>query len=665
MAETRLIQKQLAGKEDLLLGIGKATQKRASGDREITKLNVTELQGALVVETIEALETLDPTKLTEKTVIVKDIDRGGTFVYISENSAINDGGTIFNGWTRQYSVAVNVKWFGLQNTTSYSQSDKFTNWLNYVLANSLDGEGYNYTILFGSKINITVNNLVNSKIDFKGLNITVPDDFLEAGDIAPLITIKTNNLESSISISNLSINGSNLTPVNNTDEIGGTSVSYAFGGCKIDSFKNVRISNLFCKGMFFSSGIYVNKFNNLIIDNFIAKDVGGKWNYTQDSASPYDAAGDAIYLSEAQGNAKAILNNIEANGQVLGRAGIVSEYIEEGNFLEIIMNNCNFDNYHRIVHTEDSGRSKLTWTNGIVTNYSVLHFSFSSLQETNFIFNNIKTVFNATFGYGGSSGLCVYKTGEKIALFNDCDIIYNTNSNSNAEKIIYNNCKIVTNSVNTHIGTNIKYLNCNIEILSGKLYYYQVDSINKKVIFDKCNLSSPIHNSSNIHTYKYDLIIKDCTCTNITSLTELNNDCIYENSNFIITSSTSNSLFYGYLSKKSFINCKIENNTILPLYIYGEGYANIGIISNCEFVNIIYQVINNKDYPTKINGLRQIFNSSSTHTVLFDYYNGCLLISDYLLKQEVDTISIPSTSANIKYSSSWALNSANTLTQII
>jgi len=47
-----------------------------------------------------------------KTVIVDDIDRGGIFVYDASRIADNDGGTVFNGWVRQYSRAVNVKWFG-------------------------------------------------------------------------------------------------------------------------------------------------------------------------------------------------------------------------------------------------------------------------------------------------------------------------------------------------------------------------------------------------------------------------------------------------------------------------------------------------------------------------------------------------------------------------
>lgn len=46
------------------------------------------------------------------TVIVKDLNRGGTFIYDATQSAVNNGGTVFDGWVRQYSGAVNVKWFG-------------------------------------------------------------------------------------------------------------------------------------------------------------------------------------------------------------------------------------------------------------------------------------------------------------------------------------------------------------------------------------------------------------------------------------------------------------------------------------------------------------------------------------------------------------------------
>ena len=108
----RNIKKQLAGVEDLLLGVGTQVQERNSGSVPITKIN---LVG--IVDTIEALATLDVTKYT--TAIVKDLDRGGTFEWSATGTA--NGGTVFAGvsgyWHRQYSGAVNVKWFGAHSTT--------------------------------------------------------------------------------------------------------------------------------------------------------------------------------------------------------------------------------------------------------------------------------------------------------------------------------------------------------------------------------------------------------------------------------------------------------------------------------------------------------------------------------------------------------------------
>lgn len=165
MAESRLIQKQLAGKEDLLLGIGTVKQGRASGIKTITKLNATHFGGVLVVDTINDLNSLDKNQLDEQvvfvketgatysyngtswvvkitiatveniedlatytgsdTVIVKDINRGGTFVSKTEvdidpntgSVYTVNGGTVFaklggGFWVRQFSGAVNVKWFG-------------------------------------------------------------------------------------------------------------------------------------------------------------------------------------------------------------------------------------------------------------------------------------------------------------------------------------------------------------------------------------------------------------------------------------------------------------------------------------------------------------------------------------------------------------------------
>lgn len=62
------------------------------------------------VETVEELSTIVGQE--NDVIVVTDENRGGTFVYRVANAAVNNGGTIFDGWVRQFSGAVNVKWFG-------------------------------------------------------------------------------------------------------------------------------------------------------------------------------------------------------------------------------------------------------------------------------------------------------------------------------------------------------------------------------------------------------------------------------------------------------------------------------------------------------------------------------------------------------------------------
>ena len=65
-----------------------------------------------IVVAVETIEDFPASPEIGDTVIVKDLNRGGTFIYDSTQSAVNNGGTIFDGWVRQHEGAVNVKWFG-------------------------------------------------------------------------------------------------------------------------------------------------------------------------------------------------------------------------------------------------------------------------------------------------------------------------------------------------------------------------------------------------------------------------------------------------------------------------------------------------------------------------------------------------------------------------
>jgi len=64
----------------------------------------------VVVDSVDDLTS--DLKSSSDTVIVKDLNRGGTFIYDSTKSTINDGGVVFNGWVRQNVSRLNALWFG-------------------------------------------------------------------------------------------------------------------------------------------------------------------------------------------------------------------------------------------------------------------------------------------------------------------------------------------------------------------------------------------------------------------------------------------------------------------------------------------------------------------------------------------------------------------------
>lgn len=77
--------------------------------------------GVVYVNTIDELSVID---ITENTVaIVRDYKKGGTFKYDPARSIENDGGTVFNGWVRQYIGAVYIEWWDY--TTSFHVNTVF------------------------------------------------------------------------------------------------------------------------------------------------------------------------------------------------------------------------------------------------------------------------------------------------------------------------------------------------------------------------------------------------------------------------------------------------------------------------------------------------------------------------------------------------------------
>ena len=72
---------------------------------------VNNLELPSVTHTVDTVDDFGTIPNGIYTVIVKDINRGGTFIYDATQSAVNNGGTIFDGWTRQYEQ-LHVEFFG-------------------------------------------------------------------------------------------------------------------------------------------------------------------------------------------------------------------------------------------------------------------------------------------------------------------------------------------------------------------------------------------------------------------------------------------------------------------------------------------------------------------------------------------------------------------------
>lgn len=62
------------------------------------------------VDTLAELVLFDSN--VANTVVVRDVEAGGVFMYDAARVAENDGGIVLDGWVRQFSGPVNVKWFG-------------------------------------------------------------------------------------------------------------------------------------------------------------------------------------------------------------------------------------------------------------------------------------------------------------------------------------------------------------------------------------------------------------------------------------------------------------------------------------------------------------------------------------------------------------------------
>jgi len=175
------------------------------------------------------------------TVIVRDLDRGGTFIYDSSKVAEHNDGTNFNGWIRQYSGPVNVKWYISASDTSDDIG------IQKALTNSLvlidDNYSINNTLVITNKVTIYGTGSISTSADINIFSIDNVNDVtingIEANGLVNNSFVYCRDSDN-IEIDNCNISNLSLFSTNDTGRVYEDYIS--------DSMycNNIKLSNNVC-----------------------------------------------------------------------------------------------------------------------------------------------------------------------------------------------------------------------------------------------------------------------------------------------------------------------------------------------------------------------------------------------------------------------------------
>lgn len=129
-----------------------------------------------ITQAVDTINDFPTNPHTGQVVIVRDLDRGGTFIYDATKVSESNDGTNFSGWIRQYDGAVNVRWFGAIEGTDCS---------SHIILASLIGTPYiprgafvatatslNISQLLATLNNIKVDGTLDITINTGTINLT-------------------------------------------------------------------------------------------------------------------------------------------------------------------------------------------------------------------------------------------------------------------------------------------------------------------------------------------------------------------------------------------------------------------------------------------------------------------------------------------------------------
>jgi len=214
---------------------------------------------------------------------IKDLDRGGSFIYDSTKVADSNSGTNFSGWIRQYDGAVNVKWFG-------AVGDGVT---DDLLAIQKAVDNFNYIYIPEGRFSVSNTILINkSNVTLAGSGSTTTTLELKASEVPCIFIASSTPTDINTPIRYTNISGIGLTygitPTFNTVEGVGIRLknvvksnfrdifSYGFFGCmRIEGGGECEFSHikLYTEQFFntFMPNSYCLKIDALLMNDNIVK----------------------------------------------------------------------------------------------------------------------------------------------------------------------------------------------------------------------------------------------------------------------------------------------------------------------------------------------------------------------------------------------------------
>lgn len=169
----------------------------------------------------------------------------GTFVYDSTKSAVNDGGTIIDGWVRQYIGPVNVLWFGAISNGIFDNSSIFSSIFSNFIKIYIPSGIFNLesSVTINKSVQISGESQIETVLSYNGILGGIVLNFVGT-DGTPNNDIQFSN------ISNFSIVGNSLATT-------GIKTSYVYHS----TFSNIAITS--CSiGLHTELGFY-NRFENI------------------------------------------------------------------------------------------------------------------------------------------------------------------------------------------------------------------------------------------------------------------------------------------------------------------------------------------------------------------------------------------------------------------